>query len=61
MTDYQQGQWDMFELLSSVWYGKQFYFLESDTVVYSRASNKYLTVNEAFVEFCRAIGDDGSI
>lgn len=61
MTDYQQGQWDMFELISSVWHGKQYYFLESNTVVYSRASNSYLTIDEAFAEFLSFIGDDGSV
>lgn len=60
-NDYHKGQWDMFELISSAWYGKQCYFLESNTVVYSRASNSYLTINEAFAEFLSFIGDDGSI
>lgn len=64
MTDYERGQWDMFNLLSSAWYGKQRYFLQSvdgipGGVVYNRHSGKYMTRDKAYTEFANQIGDDG--
>ena len=56
----KQGEWDMFELITSAWYGKQYYFREHDNIVYSRKSGKNMTVNEAISEFIREISDDGS-
>ena len=57
MTGYEKGEWDMFELITSVWYGKQYYFLEDDNLVYSRASRSYMTRVEAYNEFLKAIGE----
>ena len=56
MSPYEQGEWDMFNLITSVYYGKQYYFLESDGRVYSRESHKYMTREEAFQEFFERIG-----
>lgn len=53
---YEKGMWEMFELITSVYYGKQNYFLEPNDRVYSRVSTKYLTVSEAIDEFLAAIG-----
>lgn len=55
MTDYERGIWDMFEHITSVWYGKQYYFLEENGLVYSRMSRKYLSREEAFDEFIRGV------
>lgn len=43
--------WEMFLLITNAYYGKQYYFRESNEIVYSRASNKYMTVDEAVEEF----------
>lgn len=56
---YEQGEWDMFQLITSAWYGKQCYFQEDNGIVYSRLSNKYLTVDQAYTEFLGQIGDNG--
>lgn len=57
---YEKGQWEMFEMITSAWYGKQCYFLQDDPgVVYSRASGKYLTRENAYMEFLNHIGDNG--
>ena len=48
---YERGRWDMFQTISSLFYGKQCYFLERDGSVYSRASGKYMTKEEAYEEF----------
>lgn len=53
MTEYERGQWNMFTLLSNVWYGKQAYFIQYPNMdtVYSRISGKYMTFQEAIKEF----------
>ena len=56
---YAIGEWDMFRLITSTWYGKQCYFREDNGIVYSRLSNKYLTVDQAYTEFLGQIGDNG--
>lgn len=53
---YEKGVWDMFELITSAYYGKQYYFLEPSGVVYSRESGKYINRGEAYTEFFRVIG-----
>lgn len=51
------GEWDMFELITSAWYGKQCYFREGDSLVYSRLSCKRITEDEAIKEFLKEISD----
>lgn len=54
----KQGEWDMFELITSAYFGKQYYFQEEDgTTVYSRQSHKHLTRDEAIQEFLDIIGE----
>lgn len=55
---YEKGVWDMFELITSAYYGKQYYFLEPLGIVYSRASGKYIKRDEAYREFLRMIGGE---
>lgn len=55
---YRQGEWDMFELITSAWYGKQYYFKEDNGMAYSRKSHKTMTVHDAILEFIREIGDE---
>lgn len=57
LSDYQMGEWDMFELITSTWYGKQYYFIQKNGLVYSRLSHEYITREEAFTEFLEAIGE----
>ena len=40
LSPYEQGEWDMFSLITSVEYGKQYYFHEKNGMVYSRKSHK---------------------
>lgn len=61
MSQYELGQWDMFITLSSAWHGKQYYFLQDNGWVYSRKSCQFMTVEQAYEEFAKEIGDDGSI
>ena len=54
-SQYEQGVWDMFSLTTSVWYGKECYFLQSDGTVYSRESGKTMSKEDAYDEFLRNI------
>lgn len=51
------GEWDMFELISSAWYGKQCYFMQDNGIAYSRISHKEMTVDDAIKEFIGEISD----
>ena len=54
----KDGKWELFDLISSVYYGKRMYFKQGDGIVYSRYSHKYMSVDEAVLEFVSLI--DGS-
>lgn len=54
---YQHGMWDMFELVTSAWYGKEMYFQEGGGMVYSRVSRKTMQQDEAVNEFLEMIGE----
>ena len=51
----KDGEWDMFELITSAWYGKQCYFKENNNIVYSRISHQLMSVNDAINEFIKEI------
>lgn len=58
MTEYERGEWDMFVLITSTWYGKQYYFEESNGTVYSRKSCRHLKDKEAaYKEFLDEVGE----
>ena len=44
-------EWELFDLLSSAWFGKQCYFKQDDGAVYSRTSGEYMTFDQAIDEF----------
>lgn len=54
---YADGEWELFTLITSAYYGKQYYFLQDDGLVYSRASKKYMTEDAAITEFLNVIGE----
>ena len=58
MSEYERGEWAMFDLISSVFLGKQVYFLNDDGSAFSRLSRQNMTVDEAYNEFLRMIGAD---
>ena len=41
----------MLELISGVYFGKQYYFEQNNGIVYSRLSNSYITKDRALEEF----------
>ena len=53
----KQGEWDMFLLITSAYFGKQYYFRQDNGIVYSRESGKYLKEDEAIKEFLDIIGE----
>ena len=60
-SDYERGRFEVLDVLSTAWHGKQYYFMAEDGLVYSRASVKAMTPDEAIREFANRIGDDGSL
>ena len=54
---YKNGQWEVFELITSVYFGKQYYSLQKDERVYSRYSHQYMNFQDALSEFCSCISD----
>jgi hypothetical protein len=57
VSDRKDDAWNMFELITSVYYGKQYYFLQDDGLVYSRKSHKCMTEDAAIDEFLDAISE----
>lgn len=43
--------YEMFELISGVYFGKQYYFVDNNDMVYSRFSHSYMTKDDALSEF----------
>lgn len=43
--------YEMFELISGVYFGKQYYFEEDNRMIYSRLSHNYMTKDKALNEF----------
>ena len=43
--------YEMFELISGVYFGKQYYFEDKNDMVYSRLSHSYMTKDKALKEF----------
>ena len=61
MNEYEAGEFDMFRMISAAWYGKEAYCLQNDLgpgSVYSRISERYMTIDEAYKEFLRCIQAD---
>lgn len=50
--------WELFSLLSAVWYGKDAYFRQDDGMVYSRISGEYMTFDQAVDEFVCELRED---
>ena len=59
MSDFEYGQWEMFQDITNAYYWKQYYFLEDDDKVYSRESGKYMTRSEAYDEFLNTLHKEG--
>lgn len=56
-SQYEKGEWEMFELITSAWNGKQYYFLQPDGTVYSRESGGTMSKEDAYDEFLHSISD----
>ena len=51
-------EWELFSLISAVWYGKDAYFRQDDGMVYSRISGEYMTFDQAVDEFVCELRED---
>ena len=43
--------YEMFELISGVYFGKQYYFVDNNDMVYSGLSHSYMSKDDALKEF----------
>ena len=59
MTTTELTAWDVFEIITSAYGGKQIYFMQKNGMVYDRYKAEYITFEEAINRFCKLIGDDG--
>ena len=50
--------WEMFSLITSVWHGKQYYFMQDNGLVYSRKSHLTMTKGDALDEFLKEVESD---
>ena len=46
-----KDDYEMFELISGVYFGKQYYFEQDNGIVYSRLSHSYKTKDDTLNEF----------
>ena len=53
-----EREWELFDLITSVYYGKGMYFEQDDGTIYSRVSCKYMTFEQAIDEFCGRLSND---
>lgn len=51
LSPYEQGEWDMFCLITSVEFGKQRFSMDRHGMVYDRKSHEYMTREEAYEEY----------
>jgi hypothetical protein len=51
MTEYEKGEWDMFQLITSASYGKQRFYLEDNGLVHDREGGQLMTVEKAYYKF----------
>lgn len=58
VKEHRDEAWEMFSLITSVWYGKQYYFMQDNGLVYSRKSHLTMTKGDALDEFLKEIGSD---
>lgn len=47
----RESEWNVFELISSAYYGKQYYFKQDNGQVYSRATGAYQSQEDAIADF----------
>lgn len=51
MTEYELGQWDMFESVTSFEYGKQRFYLQDNGIVFDRQDSEYMNVEQAYRKY----------
>lgn len=54
----EMREWDLFDLITSAWFGKRCYFQQDDGTVYSRASGEYMSLDQAIDEFAHDLTCD---
>lgn len=57
MTDYDRGRWEVLLDASNAEWGKQCYFLQDNGEIYSRETEKLMTLDQAIEEFVLRLHD----
>ena len=52
-------EWELFDLLSSAWFGKRCYFQQDNDTIYSRSSGEYMSFDQAIDEFAHELTAEG--
>lgn len=52
---------DVLEIISSSYAGKQIFFQEKNGMIYDRYNQEYITLEEAAYRMAKLVGDDGSV
>lgn len=55
MKEFDKGRFEALEKIATAYCGKQVYFLEDTTMVYSRLSHSYMPLDYAIAEFCEEV------
>lgn len=58
MNAFERGVYSALTWLSSVYHGKQYYFLQDDGTIYSRDSGRCMTLEDAMDEFAKRLEDE---
>lgn len=53
----QLAKFEMFDRITSVWYGKRIFFMQDDGMVYSKIDCDMITFDQAVDEFCSILSE----
>ena len=59
MTTTELTPFDVLDIISSSYYGKQMIFLQDNGLIYDRYKCEYITFDEAVSRMAKLVGDDG--
>ena len=59
MNDTELTPFDVLEIISSSYGGKQIFFQQDNGMIYDRYEGDYVTLEEAVYRMARRVGDDG--
>lgn len=61
MRDDDLTPFDVLEIISSSYAGKQIFFQEKSGIIYDRYNSDHITLEESVHRMAKLVGDDGSV